>query len=152
MDALPSTQNGAHADAAAPLVTDWMQIDQDLIDRFADVVDDHQFIHVDPVRATNESAFGGTIAHGFLLLSLLTKLSRQVFAEPAAGATEINYGFDKVRFLAPVRSGARIRARFDPVASQQKGIGTLATYAATMDIEGQSKPALVADWLVLTTN
>jgi len=149
---LPSAENGVSADAAAPLVTDWMRIDQDLIDRFADVVDDHQFIHVDPVRAAHESAFGGTIAHGFLVLSLLTKLSRQVFAEPAAGAAEINYGFDKVRFLAPVRSGARIRARFDLVASQQKGSGTLATYAATMDIEGQPKPALAADWLVLTTN
>ena len=152
MDTLPSAENGVRAHAAAPLVTDWMQIDQDLIDRFADVVDDHQFIHVDPVRATHESAFGGTIAHGFLLLSLLTKLSRQVFAEPAAGAAEINYGFDKVRFLAPVRSGARIRARFDLVACQRKGSGTLATYTATMDIEGQSKPALAADWLVLTTN
>ena len=150
MHTLPSAENGVSA--AAPLVTDWMRIDQDLIDRFADVVDDHQFIHVDPVRAANESAFGGTIAHGFLVLSLLTKLSRQVFAEPAAGAAEINYGFDKVRFLAPVRSGARIRARFDLVASQQKGSGTLATYAATMDIEGQPKPALAADWLVLTTN
>lgn len=152
MDTLPAAESGARADAAAPLVTDWLQIDQDLIDRFADVVDDHQFIHVDPVRAAAESVFGGTIAHGFLLLSLLTKLSRQVFAEPAVGAAEINYGFDKVRFLAPVRSGARIRARFDRVASQQKGSGTLYTYAATMDIEGQSKPALAADWLVLTTN
>ncbi|SSC73910.1 unnamed protein product [Ciceribacter sp. T2.26MG-112.2] len=129
-----------------------MQVDQDLIDRFADVVDDHQFIHVDPLRATNESVFGGTIAHGFLVLSLLTKLSRQVFAEPATGVVEINYGFNKVRFLAPVRSGARIRARFDLVASQQKGSGTLASYVATIDIQGQSKPALAADWLVLTTN
>ena len=152
MDALPSAENGARADAAAPLITDWMQIDQNLIDRFADVVDDHQFIHVDPVRATNETVFGGPIAHGFLVLSLLTKLSRQVFAAPAAGAAEINYGFDKVRFLAPVRSGARIRARFELVASQQKGSGTLVTYAAIMDIDGQSKPALAADWLVLTTN
>lgn len=152
MDTLPAVENGATANAAIPLVTDWMEIDQDLIDRFADVVDDHQFIHVDPVRAARESAFGGTIAHGFLVLSLLTKLSRQVFAEPAAGAAEINYGFDKVRFLAPVRSGARIRACFNPVASQQKGGGTLATYAATVDIEGQPKPALAADWLVLTTN
>lgn len=152
MDTLPPAENGVRVDSAAPLVTDWMQVDQDLIDRFADVVDDHQFIHVDPVRATNESVFGGTIAHGFLVLSLLTKLSRQVFAEPATGVVEINYGFNKVRFLAPVRSGARIRARFDLVASQQKGSGTLASYAATIDIQGQSKPALAADWLVLTAN
>lgn len=152
MDTLPAAENGAPADAALPLVTDWIQIDQDLIDRFADVVDDHQFIHVDPARAARESAFGGTIAHGFLVLSLLTKLSRQVFVEPAAGAAEINYGFDKVRFLAPVRSGARIRACFNLVSSQKKGGGTLATYAATMEIEGQPKPALAADWLILTTN
>lgn len=152
MDTLPPAKNCVRVDSAAPLVTDWMQVDQDLIDRFADVVDDHQFIHVDPLRATNESVFGGTIAHGFLVLSLLTKLSRQVFAEPATGVVEINYGFNKVRFLAPVRSGARIRARFDLVASQQKGSGTLASYVATIDIQGQSKPALAADWLVLTTN
>lgn len=149
MKALPA-ESGAGADA--PLVTGWMRIDQDLIDRFADVIDDHQFIHVDPVKAVSESVFGGTIAHGFLLLSLLTTLSRQVFAEPAVGVAEINYGFDKVRFLTPVRSGARIRARFELVASQVKGSGTLATYAVTMDIEDQPRPALAAEWLVLTTN
>lgn len=152
MDTLPSVENGALPGDATSLVTDWMQINQDLIDRFADVVGDHQYIHVDPVRAANESVFGGTIAHGFLVLSLLTQLSRQVFPVPDPGVAEINYGFDNVRFLAPVRSGLRIRARFDLTLSQEKASGTLRTYAATVDIENQSKPALAANWLVLATN
>ena len=152
MDTLPSAVNCVLSTDAKPLVTDWMRIDQDLIDRFADVIGDHQFIHIDPARAASESAFGGTIAHGFLVLSLLTQLSRQVFPEPEPGTAEINYGFDKVRFLAPVRSGARIRARFDLMLSQEKGSGSLSTYAATVDIEDQPKPALAANWLVLKTN
>ena len=132
-------------------VTDWLPIDQSLIDRFADVIDDHQFIHVDPERAARESVFGGTIAHGFLLLSLLTKLSRQVLPAVAEGAAEVNYGFDKVRFLAPVPAGARVRARFVAAGRQEKGSGTLETHTVTLEIEGHAKPALAADWLVLTT-
>lgn len=153
-DSILDHMKPATAGAPAPgqiLVTQWMVIDQDLIDRFADVIDDRQFIHVDPVRAASESQFGGTIAHGFLLLSLLTKLSRQVFSPVPAGVAEVNYGFDKVRFLAPVRAGANIRGRFEPTSQQQKGSGILDTYRVTLEIEGSEKPAVAADWLVLAT-
>lgn len=130
--------------------SDWIEIDQQLVDRFADVIDDHQFIHVDPVRAASDSVFGGTIAHGFLVLGLLTKLSRQVLPEVANGVVEINYGFDKVRFLAPVRVGASIRGAFASKSVLPKGNGQLQTLSVTIEIKDVSKPALAADWLILT--
>ncbi len=151
MNARLATGDAAEPASPHALVSEWMSIDQALIDRFADVIDDHQFIHVDPERAARESVFGGTIAHGFLLLSLLTKLSRQVFPAVAEGSAEVNYGFDKVRFLAPVPAGARIRGRFVAAGRQEKGSGVLETHNVTLEIEGNSKPALAADWLVLTT-
>lgn len=135
-----------------PLCSGWIEIDQQLVDRFADVIDDHQFIHTDPVRAASETAFGGTIAHGFLVLGLLTKLSRQVLPTVASGRVEINYGFDKVRFLSPVKVGSRIRGVFATKSVLPKGGGELKTLVATVEIENESKPALVADWLILTTS
>jgi acyl dehydratase len=134
------------------LYSDWIKIDQQLVDRFADVIDDHQFIHTDPERAAKENIFGGTIAHGFLLLGLLTKLSREVLPEVAAGAVEINYGFDKVRFLAPVKVGASIRGVFNSKSVQPKGNGQLQTLGATVEIKDEAKPALAADWLILTVS
>lgn len=130
--------------------SDWVKIDQQLVDRFADVIDDQQFIHTDPVRAAKESDFGGTIAHGFLILGLLTKLSREALPEATTGTVEINYGFDKVRFLAPVRVGSSIRGVFSSKAIQSKGNGQLQTLNATVEIKGQAKAALVAEWLILT--
>ncbi len=132
------------------LYSDWIKIDQQLVDRFADVIDDHQFIHTDPARAASESIFGSTIAHGFLVLGLLTKLSREVLPVTGAGAVEINYGFDKVRFLAPVKVGSSIRGAFRSKSVQAKGNGQLQTLAATIEIKDETKPALAADWLILT--
>ncbi|MFD1199807.1 MaoC family dehydratase [Brucella gallinifaecis] len=132
------------------LYSDWIKIDQQLVDRFADVIDDHQFIHTDPERAATESVFGGTIAHGFLVLGLLTRFSRDVLPMVAASTVEINYGFDKVRFLAPVKVGSFIRGAFNLKSVQLKGNGQLQTLGATVEIKDEAKPALVADWLILT--
>jgi len=132
------------------LYSEWITIDQQLVDRFADVIDDHQFIHTDPVRAAKESNFGATIAHGFLILGLLTKLSRDVLPEVTTGSVEINYGFDKVRFLAPVKVGSSIRGVFNSRSIQPKGNGQLQTLGATVEIRDEAKPALVANWLILT--
>lgn len=146
-----SAASALSADAESQfLYSDWIKIDQQLVDRFADVIDDHQFIHTDPERAATESVFGGTIAHGFLVLGLLTKLSREVLPEVAAGTVEINYGFDKVRFLAPVKVGSSIRGVFSSKSVQPKGNGQLQTLAATVEIKDETKPALAADWLILT--
>lgn len=140
-----------HAGSGSQILhSDWIKIDQQLVDRFADVIDDHQFIHTDPTRAAKESIFGGTIAHGFLVLGLLTKLSREVLPEVAEGVVEINYGFDKVRFLAPVKVGSSIRGVFNSKSVQPKGNGQLHTIGATVEIKDEAKPALAADWLILT--
>ena len=128
-------------------VSDWLLVDQRLVDRFADVIGDHQFIHVDPERAAREGGFGGTIAHGFLVLSLLTQLQQS--AMPPSSGVEVNYGFDKVRFVAPVRVGSRIRARFTLISSQARGTGRLDTYGVTVEVEGQQKPAAIAEWHIL---
>ncbi|OWJ80278.1 MULTISPECIES: MaoC family dehydratase [Haematobacter] len=132
---------------ATDRVSDWLLVDQGLVDRFADVIGDHQYIHVDPERAAREGGFGGTIAHGFLVISLLTQLQQS--AMPPGCGVEVNYGFEKVRFVAPVRVGSRIRARFTPVSSQARGSGRLDTYGVTVEVEGQQKPAAVAEWHIL---
>ncbi|MGF7174694.1 MaoC family dehydratase [Azospirillum doebereinerae] len=132
-------------------VSRWFAIDQARIDSFADVIDDHQFIHVDPERARRDSPFGGTIAHGFLSLSLLTAMGEGVLPEIAGQAMVINYGFDRVRFLAPVKSGARVRARFVLSGADRRSERELvARYAVTVEVEGGGKPALAADWIILT--
>ncbi len=131
---------------------DWMVITQDLIDRFADVTLDHQFIHIDPVRA-KATPFGTTIAHGFLTLSLLTHLGKGTNDEKADPARYegivmgVNYGFDKVRFISPVKVGSRIRAHAELSKVELKGNAIQTTRTFTVEIEGESKPALVADWL-----
>jgi len=130
-------------------VSDWLPIEQSMIDRFADLTYDHQFIHVDRVAAT-QTPFGGTIAHGFLVLSLLSKLSEGADMALDGVVMGMNYGFDKVRMTGPVRSGKRIRGRFvlkDFVERAPKQ--WLATLGVTVEIEGESKPAIVADWLSL---
>lgn len=130
-------------------ISSWYAIEQDRIDRFAAATDDHQWIHVDRDRAA-AGPFGGTVAHGFLTLSLLAPTAYQVLAEVFQGATAFNYGLDKVRFIAPVRAGARVRNRITLLALEQKGSGRwLLTTENTMEIEGEAKPALIAVSLVM---
>lgn len=125
----------------------WREIDQALINNFADLTDDHQFIHTSPDLALL-TPFGATIAHGFLVLSLLTAMSYQAVPAIAGTRMGVNYGFDRVRFIAPVREGRRVRARFvlsalEPLDGQRLRI----TQNATVEIEGERKPALIADWI-----
>lgn len=128
----------------------WREITQAMIDTFAEATDDHQFIHVDPERAAREAPFGGTIAHGFLLLSLLSTLAYEAIP-PLEGATiGVNQGFDSVRFQTPVRSGRRVRARFTLAYVKNRPSGWIETkYDVTLEVEGAPKPALTARWLVL---
>ena len=127
--------------------SDWLLVDQERVDAFADVTLDHQFIHVDP-EAAARTPFGGTIAHGFLTLSLLVHLTSGLAIAPEGTVMSINYGFEKVRFLAPVRVGKRIRAGVEVKDITEKSPGRyLTTYGVTVEIEGEDKPALIADWL-----
>lgn len=129
-------------------VSEWMRIDQPLIDAFAEATEDRQFIHVDPARA-RETPFGGTIAHGFLTLSLLPRLLERSDAPVAEGVRMgVNYGIDRLRFLSPVRSGSRIRGRFTLLALEEKRPGTWQqTLGVSIEIEGEAKPALAAEWI-----
>ncbi len=124
-------------------VSDWTPVTQDMINRFADVTGDHQWIHVDVERARRETPFGSTIAHGFLTVSLLADLSRQTIDVRGDFKMRINYGFNKLRFVSPVPAGSRIRARFTP----QKVTDNEVTWLVTVEVEGREKPALVAEWL-----
>ena len=127
----------------------WLDIGQDRISDFADATDDHQFIHVDQVLAA-QTPFGGTIAHGFLTLSLLSRMAADVMSIPDTTKMAVNYGLDRVRFLAPVKSGARVRGRFTLDSVEEKAPGQiLMRHTVTVEIEGQDKPALTAEWLVL---
>jgi acyl dehydratase len=127
-------------------LSDWMEVPQSRIDKFADATDDHQFIHVDPERAA-ETPFGGTIAHGFLTLSLLSAMNYNCVPRVREQTMGINYGFDKVRFMAPVPAGARVRGRFVLESARFRGAGMLmTTYVVTIEIENAKKPALVANW------
>ena len=130
---------------------DWLEIDQARIDAFADVSGDHQFIHVDPEACRTMSPWGVPIAHGFLTLSLLTKLMESVPQPPErreGAVMGINYGFEKVRFVNPVKVGSKIRASSVLAAVDQKDPDTLqVTRTVTVEIDGESKPALVADWV-----
>jgi acyl dehydratase len=134
---------------------EWFQVTQDQIDQFADVTHDHQFIHVDPERA-KETPFGATIAHGFLTLSMLTHLAAGASAGPpdpgkyAGMLMGINYGFNRVRFVSPVKVGSRIRARGVTANAELKGNTVEVTRNITIEIEDEEKPALVAEWVVRT--
>jgi acyl dehydratase len=127
----------------------WESISQERINQFADVTNDHQFIHIDAERAKAETPFGGTIAHGFLTLSLLAGMAD---ALPAIAKRRmgVNYGFEKLRFLAPVPAGARVRGRFNLNACDERRPGEFQLkYGVTVEIENQDKPAIAAEWLVL---
>lgn len=131
-------------------VSDWFEIDQARINEFADCTGDHQWIHVDVERAKRESPFGTTIAHGYLTLSLLPMLHHTIGTIPGGVKQALNYGLDKVRFIAPVKAGARIRDRAVLLAAEDKGGGRiLTTTRHTVEIEGEDKPALVADTLAM---
>src|SRR5881397_1228073 len=124
----------------------WHLVDQKRIDVYADVIEDHQFIHVDPERAKRETAFGTTIAHGFLTMSLLSIMSYEVMPVIEGTAMGVNYGFDKLRFLSPVRAGSRVRGRFTLMEARlRKPTELLSRTSVSVEIEGESKPALAAD-------
>jgi len=128
----------------------WFAIDQGRIDRFAAVTEDDQFIHTDPDRA-RETPFGGTIAHGYLTLALLSAMVFDCIPAPEGEVMGMNYGFDKVRFLAPVRSGKRVRGRFTLQSLSPKGAdGWLFQWGVEIEIEGEAKPALAAEWLTFS--
>jgi len=129
-------------------VSQWHAVNQDMIDRFADVTSDHQFIHVDPVRAKAETPFGGTIAHGYLLLSLVAPMSYEALPQIEGRVMGINYGLDKVRFLAPVRAGSRLRGHFKlREVSPRSEKEVLLKNEIIVELEGADKPALYAESL-----
>ncbi|MBD8545868.1 MaoC family dehydratase [Sphingomonas sp. CFBP 8760] len=130
---------------------DWVTVDQAMIDAFADATGDRQFIHVDPVAAA-ATPFGGTIAHGFLTLSLMPRLAASVADAPVVEGMRmaVNYGANKLRFLSPVRSGSRVRGRFVTLAFDERKPGNFHHLVAfTAEIEGQDTPALIAEWITL---
>mgnify|MGYP000471325513 CR=1 FL=1 len=129
-------------------VSHWHVVDQARIDAFASATDDHQFIHVDPVRALAETPFGGTIAHGFLSVSLLPAMLAEVLPDMEGRRRAVNYGFDRLRFVSPVRAGARVRGHFALTGIEERKPGEItATHAVTVEIEGAVRPALVAEWI-----
>jgi acyl dehydratase len=135
------------------LVSEWMEVPQSKVSAFADLTEDWQFIHVDPELA-QRTPFGGTIAHGFLLLSLFTRFSETALPpwdHPDYHVVmSMNYGFDRVRFLKPVPTGARVRARFEHPKLREKESGKVVlSYTVLVQIEGRDQPALVADWLFI---
>ncbi|MET3710933.1 acyl dehydratase [Sphingomonas trueperi] len=131
-------------------VSDWVEVTQAMIDQFADATGDHQFIHVDPARAA-ETVFGGTIAHGFLTLSLMPMLAARTDAPAIEGARMgVNYGGNKVRFLTPVRSGKRVRGRFTLRKFVERKPGVWEQVQDyVLEIEGEEKPAVIAEWIAL---
>ena len=126
----------------------WFTIDQDRINGFADVTVDHQYIHVD-IEKARQTPFGGTIAHGFLTLSLIVHLTEDVMLAPQEATMTMNYGFDKIRFLNPVKTGSRVRARVSIGDVTEKGPNVLIKQIVEVEIEGADKPALIGEWLTM---
>ena len=133
-------------------VSEWVEVTQAMIDKFAEATGDHQFIHVDPERAA-QTPFGGTIAHGFLSLSLMPMLAARTDAPRIAGARMgVNYGGNKVRFVTPVRSGKRVRGRFTLLKFVERQPGAWEQVQQyVLEIEGEEKPALIAEWIALVS-
>ncbi|MEO1137184.1 MAG: MaoC family dehydratase [Pseudomonadota bacterium] len=130
-------------------VSEWLTIDQERINQFADVTEDHQFIHVNP-EAAKASPFGTTVAHGFLTLSMLSKLASGCVVIIEGVQMGVNYGFERVRFVTPVKSGQRVRGHFTLMSADTKVPGQWSLkYAVKVEIEGETKPALVAEWLTM---
>lgn len=131
-------------------VSNWITVDQAMIDQFAECTGDRQWIHIDVERAKRESPFGAPIAHGYLTLSLVAALSYDIGVVPEGTAAAFNYGLDKVRFLTPVKAGARVRMRSTLVSFEPKGPGQfLMKCGNTIEIEGEEKPALIAETLAM---
>ena len=131
-------------------ISEWIVVDQPMIDRFADATLDHQFIHVDPERAAAESPFGATIAHGCLTLSLLSAMNFDCLPKIREQTMGLNYGFDKIRFMSPVRSGTRVRGHFTLSDCRFRGAGMLmTTYDVSVEVENEKKPALTATWVTI---
>lgn len=124
----------------------WFAIDQSRIDQFADVTEDHQFIHIDPDIA-KDTPFGTTIAHGFLTLSMLSAMAYDALPDVEGSVMGVNYGFDKIRFLSPVQSGARVRGHFNVARHIARADHITTTYDLSVEIEGQDRPALIAEWI-----
>jgi len=129
-------------------VSEWLTVTQDLIDRFAELTGDSQWIHVDTKRARRDSPYRATVAHGFLTVALLSGLVRQAVALDIDSKLRVNYGFNRLRFPAPVPSGSRIRARVTPNAVREIEGGIEIAWGIVVEVENQLKPALAADWLV----
>lgn len=130
-------------------LSSWLTMDQERISAFADATEDRQFIHVDPAAAAH-TPFGGTVAHGFLTLSMLSRMAAESMLVPDSLKMAVNYGLERVRFIAPVRSGKRIRGRFVLDSVEEKGPGQLLMrHTVTVEIESEEKPALTAQWLGL---
>ena len=128
-------------------VTDWYEITQEMIDRFADATGDHQWIHIDRERARRESPFKTTVAHGFFTLSLLPMLIKQAVVVDVDAKLSVNYGFNKLRFVSPVPSGSRIRVRVTPNAVKDVEGGVEIVWGIVVEVEHGTKPAVVAEWL-----
>jgi acyl dehydratase len=129
--------------------SDWIEVDQGRIDRFAEVTGDHQFIHVNPELAA-QTPFGTTIAHGYLTLSLLSQMAYSVLPGIEGSSMGVNYGLNSVRFLAPVKSGRRVRGHFRMVDVTERSAGVIqTTVEVKVEIEGEEKPALAAEWVTL---
>ena len=131
-------------------VSEWMLVDQERINQFAEATGDHQYIHVDPDRAA-KTPFGTTIAHGFLTMSLMVEMGYEGSTKLESAVMGINYGFDKLRFINPVKVNSRVRGRFQLMSAEEKNLNQwLLKHAVTVEIEGEDKPALIAEWLGMT--
>lgn len=128
-------------------VSDWTVVSQSMIDAFADVTDDHQFIHLDADRAAAETPFGGTIAHGFLTLSCLSSLANNCLPTLDGTSMSVNYGFNRLRFITPVRSGDAIRGRFTLHALEEHTAYIAMIWSVTVEIRDVERPALMAEWI-----
>lgn len=128
-------------------VSEWLEVSQGRIDRFAEATEDRQWIHTDPARAAAESPFGGTIAHGFLTLALLSELGRTALSVGGV-RMGVNYGLNRVRFVSPVPAGSRVRGRFTLAAAKEFAGGMEVAWKVTVEREGGAKPCCVAEWLV----
>lgn len=135
--------------ALPPATTDWFTLDQARVSTFAEITHDPHFIHTDPARAAAETPFGGTIAHGFLTLSLLSAMSYQVTADLPMPAVSLNYGFDHIRFTAPVPTGTRVRGQFAVASVETRDGRVVVHWDVTVSAEGVDRPVLVANWITL---
>lgn len=133
-----------------PAVSEWISISQALVNSFAELTGDRQFIHIDPERAERDGPFGGTVAHGLLTLSLLPAMAKEALPPLRDVRSSVNYGFDHVRFVAPVKVGQRVRGRFAVRSIEPRGAdAVLIDWQVTVEVDGSERPALVASWLGL---